>query len=110
MEAFAHEVAAYPNAARLVLVEVSGAGPAAVAHTERTRRLVERVICWSLREDSDAPALSPLTVKRVVADGTRLVRARLRDGRTAELAGELSDLCAAAATPLAMTLDGHPES
>jgi AcrR family transcriptional regulator len=93
VEAFAHEVAAYPNAARLVLVEASGAGPVALAHTERTRRLVERVICSSLRAGSDARAPSPLTVKRIVADGTRLVRARLLDGRTSELAGELPDLC-----------------
>ena len=73
-----------------------GVGPAALAHTERTRRLVERAISWSLRAGSDTPAPSPLTVKRIVADGTRLVRARLRDGRTAELTGELSDLCVAA--------------
>ena len=62
-EAFAHEVAAYPNAARLVLLEAPVAGPAALAHTERTRRLGERVICWSLRAGSDAPTPSPLTVK-----------------------------------------------
>ncbi|MFI5168317.1 MAG: TetR/AcrR family transcriptional regulator [Thermoanaerobaculales bacterium] len=93
VEAFAREVAAYPNAARLVVVEAAGAGPEVRAHTERTRRLVERVICWSLCAGHDAPALSPLTVKRFVADGTWLVRARLRDGRTSELTRELSDLC-----------------
>ena len=99
VEAFAHEVAAYPNAARLALVEASGAGPVAHAHTERTRRLVERVICWSLCAGSDVPTPSPLTVKGIVADGTRLVHARLRDGRTAELTGELSELCVAVAAP-----------
>jgi AcrR family transcriptional regulator len=93
VEAFAREVAAYPNAARLVLVEASDAGPAAHANTERTRRLVERTICWSLCAGSVAPTPSPLTIKRIVADGARLVRARLRDGRTAELTRELSDLC-----------------
>ena len=98
VEAFAREVAAYPNAARLVLVEASGAGPAALAHAERTRRLVERAICWSLRAGSGAPAPSRLAVRRIVADGARLMRARLRDGRTAELAGELSHLCIAAAS------------
>jgi AcrR family transcriptional regulator len=95
-EAFAREVAACPNAARLVLVEASDAGPAALAYTERTRRLVEGVICWSLRAGCDMPASSRLTVKRIVVLGARVVRASLRDGRTAELSGELSDLCAAA--------------
>ena len=93
VEAFAREVTAYPNAARLVLVEAPDVGPAALAHATRTRRLVERAIWWSLRAGSDAPAPSPRTVKRIVADGTQLVRARLRDGRTAELTRELSDLC-----------------
>jgi AcrR family transcriptional regulator len=99
VEAFAYEVAADPNAARLVLVEAFDAGPAALARTERTRQQVERVISWSLREDSDASAPSPLIVKRIVADGARVVRAHLLDGRAAELAllaGELSDLCRAA--------------
>jgi len=108
-EAFAQEVAAYPNAARLVLVEASDAGPAAPAYTERTRRLVERVTSWSLRAGSDAPASSPLMVKRIVLNGTRLVRARLRHGRTAEFSGELSDLCVAGATPPVTTPDGYQE-
>jgi AcrR family transcriptional regulator len=65
-EAFAHEVAAYPNAARLVLVEAPDVGPAALVHAKRTRRLVERAIWWSLRAGSDAPAPSPRTVQRIV--------------------------------------------
>ena len=93
VEAFAQEVAAYPNAARLVLVEASNAGPAAHAHSERTRRLVERVLYWSVRAGRDMPASSPLTVKRIMADGAHLVREYLRDGRTAELTRELPDLC-----------------
>jgi AcrR family transcriptional regulator len=94
---FADEVAAYPNAARLVLVEAPSVGPAALAHTERTRRIVERAISRSLRKDSEPPAPPWLTVKRIVADGGRLVCARLHDGRTAALAGDLSNLCVAAA-------------
>ncbi len=90
MEAFAHEVAAYPNAARLVLVEPSMQGRRAVARTERTRRLVERVVSLRLREDPGAlmpsPVMpSPVIVKRVVADGARAVRAGLLDGHPAEL-------------------------
>jgi AcrR family transcriptional regulator len=97
VEAFACEVAAYPNAARLVLVEAFDAGPAALARTERTTRQAERVISWSLRKDSEAPAHPSLTVKRIVADGAHLVVARLRENRIAELSGELSDLCVVAA-------------
>jgi AcrR family transcriptional regulator len=99
VEAFACEVAAYPNAARLVLVEAFDAGPAALAGTERTTRQAERVISQSLGEDPDAPAPSPLMVRRIVAGGARVVRARLLDGHAAELAGELWDLCSAAAAP-----------
>jgi AcrR family transcriptional regulator len=110
VEAFAHEVAAYPNAARLVLVEASSAGPAAQAHTECTRRLVERAISWSLREDPDAPAPSPIMVNRLVTDCARVVCARLLGGRAAELAllgGELSDLCCAAAASPSRPRNGH---
>jgi hypothetical protein len=102
VEAFACEVVTYPNAARLVLVEAFDAGPAALAGTERTTRQAERVISQSLGEDPDAPAPapSPLMVRGIVAGGAQVVRARLLDGRAAELAGELCDLCcAAAATP-----------
>jgi TetR/AcrR family transcriptional regulator len=55
VEGFAHEVAAYPDAARLVLAEARDAGPEAAARTARTRRLVERAISKSLRTDSEAP-------------------------------------------------------
>jgi AcrR family transcriptional regulator len=110
VEAFACEVVTYPNAARLVLVEAFDAGPAVHARTERTRRLAEQVISQSLREDSDAPVPSPLIVKGITADGARVVRARLLDGRAAELAllaGELSDSCCVAAASPSRPPDGH---
>jgi hypothetical protein len=99
VEAFACEVAAYPNAARLVLVEALDAGPAALAGMKRTTRQAELVISQSLGEDPDAPAPSPLMVRGIVAGGARVVRARLLDGSAAGLAGELWDLCSAAAAP-----------
>ena len=95
VEAFAREVAAHPDAARLVLV-APDVGSAALTHTARTRRLVERVICWSLRASTNTPPRSTLAVKAILSDGARLVRARLSDDRTSALKGELSDLCAAA--------------
>jgi hypothetical protein len=110
VETFAYEVAAYPNAARLVLVEAFDAGPAALARTKRTRRPVERVMSWSLREDRDALAPSPLIIKGIVADGARVARARRLDGCRTEralLAGELSDLCCFAVTSPSRSPDGH---
>ncbi len=50
----------------------------------------------SLRDAYGAPVPSRPTVKGIVADGVQLLRERLHDGRSAELTGELSDLCAAA--------------
>ena len=57
VDVFAREVAAYPNAARLVLVEAPGVGPAALAHTSRTSRLVERAISQGLSEGATRPRL-----------------------------------------------------
>ena len=67
--------------------------------TDRTTRQAERVISQSLGEDPDAPAPSPLMVRGIVADGAHVVRARLLNDHAAELAGELWDLCSAAAAP-----------
>jgi hypothetical protein len=54
-----------------------------------------------------APALSPLT-RQADRGRRRAVRsARLRDGRTSELTGELSDLCVGVAAPPSSTPDGH---
>lgn len=100
VQAFAHEVVAYPNAARLVVVEAREAGPVALARVEGTRRLAERVIASSLRESPEARSLSSLAVKGIAGEGARLTHARLLDGRVAELAGELSDLCIAVTVSL----------
>jgi AcrR family transcriptional regulator len=101
VEAFATEVATHPNAARLVLVEAFHAGPSVLARLERTRQEAERVVPWSLGEDPRAPRPRPRIVKRIVADGTRLVRARLLDARDLGLlAAELLDFCCTAAAPL----------
>jgi AcrR family transcriptional regulator len=100
VEAFAHEVATHPNAARLVLVESQHAGPAALARVARTTRDAERLLCWGICDGADALAPSPQAVRTIVADGARLVRARLRDRQEAALARlavHLSDLCALAA-------------
>jgi hypothetical protein len=75
VEAFAREVAAYPNAARACPRSAPDVGPAAHAHTERTRRLVERAIYWSLGGGSNMHAPSPVAVKSD-RDGWHAPRAR----------------------------------
>jgi AcrR family transcriptional regulator len=105
MEAFAHEVVAYPAAVRLVVVEARDAGPAAVGRAERTKRLVERLIAWGLRASRDAPAPSTRVVEWIAGEGARVTRARLLDGRVAALARQLCDLCLIGAA-LAVESDG----
>jgi AcrR family transcriptional regulator len=102
-EELGREVAAYPNAARLVLVEalLSGpAGPTLSERTERTRRLAEQVIAHSLRTGPSAPAPPPSVLKAIVQEGTRLVRKRLGEGRIEELGQELAEVCVAAVPPI----------
>ena len=110
LEAFAHEVVAYPKAARLVVVGAREAGPAAQARIEGTRRLGERVIASSLRESPEARSLSSHVAKGIAGEAARLTHARLLDGRVAQLAGELSELCVAVTAPSAGLLGGDRRS
>jgi AcrR family transcriptional regulator len=97
--AFAQEVATYPNAARLVLVEAPRTGPLARERVQRTKRLAERSVYQSLREDSLGTVPSGLVVGRVVESGARVVRARLCERRTGKLTDDLVEACLAAAAP-----------
>lgn len=99
-EAFGHEVAAYPDAARLVLVEAPRAGsqgPGLSERMERTRELAEQALAQSLRAGPDGPAPARRVLEAIVAKGTRLVGRRLREGRVERLAEELAAVCLAAA-------------
>jgi AcrR family transcriptional regulator len=99
---FARSVMGDPNAAWLVLVESLGAGPAGPAlseRVERTRALVERVLFHNLRAGPAEPPPEQPVVHRVMRDGTRLVRKRLRERRLAGLEAELVDVCLAAIGP-----------
>jgi AcrR family transcriptional regulator len=106
-QAFAHEVAAHPNAARLVLVEPLDAGPVALVRAQRTRQLIERVVSRSLRERPEGPAPSQALVSSIVERGGRVVRARLREGRTAELLAELPEACLAALAAPSQSAEGR---
>lgn len=97
VEAFAAEVAVYPKAARLALLEAPEVGGAALERTEATKRLLERVVCWCLREDRNASS-ARARVRAVVDEGGLLLRARLGDGRLGDgclegLAQELVHVC-----------------
>lgn len=108
LEAFACEVCDEPQAARLVLVEVLAAGPAALERMERAQRLFEGMVDLSFRQTAGGVATPPLLVKGVVAGGARAARARLLAGRERELpalTGELLEWALSYRSPAAATLE-----
>jgi AcrR family transcriptional regulator len=84
LDAFACEVRDQPAAARLVLVEVFAVGPGALERMERAHRLFEGMVNLSFSQTAGGTP-PPLVVKGVVAGVARVARARLLDGRAAEL-------------------------
>ena len=95
--AYAAEVVEEPKAARLVLVEVLAAGPAALARMGRTRLIFEEMLGASFREAPDGVTLPPLIAKGIVCGVERITRQRL-------LAGDVADLPALADELLAWAL------
>jgi AcrR family transcriptional regulator len=90
--AFAGQIAASPDAARLALVEIVAAGPIAVEPMLRTSRLFEALVAKSLAFADGPPGLPRLVVKGIVAGCGRMARARLLSGHVWEPAldgGEL---------------------
>ena len=83
--AYAAEVGDEPKAARLVLVEVLGAGPAALARMRRTRLIFEQVVSASFGEAPDGMTLPPLIAKAIVCGVERITRQRLLAGDVEEL-------------------------
>lgn len=107
-QAFADEVANEPKAARLVLVEVLGAGPDAVARMRRTRLIFERMISASFNDAPDG-APPPLIVKGIVCGVERVTCQRLLAGSVAELpalAGELAAWAVSCGSPVGVGLRG----
>jgi AcrR family transcriptional regulator len=83
-------LAAERGGARIALVESLGAGPAALARLERSRRIFETMTASGLPHGH---ALPPLVVKGIVGGIERVLRARLLDGDVYELpraAGEIA--------------------
>ncbi|HEV3318535.1 MAG TPA: TetR/AcrR family transcriptional regulator [Solirubrobacteraceae bacterium] len=93
-EAFVRAAAEQPKAARLVLVDALGAGPAALARTERARRRFERMVLTGFRQTPDAVVL-PLAVVRGIVHGIEhVIRQDLLGGGAREpsaLAGGLAE-------------------
>jgi AcrR family transcriptional regulator len=92
--AYAAEIVDEPKAARLVLVEVLGAGPAALARMRRTRLIFEQVVSASFSEAPDGITLPPLIAKGIVCGVERITRQRLLAGDVAELPALADELLA----------------
>ncbi len=107
LEEFARVVCDEPQAARLVLVEVFAAGPAALERVEHTHKLFEGMVDLNFRQTAgEAPP--SLVVKGVVAGVARVARVRLLDGATAELpalTGELLEWVLSYRSPAAGMLE-----
>ncbi|MGH2903809.1 MAG: TetR/AcrR family transcriptional regulator [Solirubrobacteraceae bacterium] len=95
--AYAAEVVEEPKAARLVLVDALGAGPAAVARMRNSRRIFERIVEASFDEAPDGVALGPQIAMGIVCGIERITRRGL-------LAGDVSELPALADQLLAWAL------
>lgn len=92
--AFADQVAASPETARLALVEVFTAGAVAVERIQHTNGLFEALVTKNLALADELPQLPPLVVKGVVAGVSRVARARLLSGQPRRLVldgGELME-------------------
>jgi AcrR family transcriptional regulator len=92
--AYAAEVVEEPKAARLVLVEVLGAGPAALARMRRTRLIFEEMVSTSFREAPDGATLPPLIAKGIVCGVERITRQQLLAGDVEELPALTDELLA----------------
>jgi AcrR family transcriptional regulator len=93
-EQFAAEAVSEPRAARLVLVEVLGAGRAAFDRMERGRSLFERLVAASVGDPGSEETLSPAVAKGIVGGVERISRVRLLDGRIDELSATAEELSA----------------
>ncbi len=92
--AYTAEVVEEPKAARLVLVEVLGAGPAALARMRRTRLIFEEMVSASFSEAPDGVMLPPLIAKAIVCGVERITRQQLLAGDVEELPALTDELLA----------------
>jgi AcrR family transcriptional regulator len=93
-DAYATVVVSDPKAARLVLVEAFGAGPAALARMRDTRLIFERILSASFSEAPDGVMLPALIAKAIVCGVERITRQRLLAGGVQELPALAEELLA----------------
>jgi AcrR family transcriptional regulator len=93
VELFAVQIIPHAKAARLVVLEAPELGAVTTRRVEKTTQLVERVVCWSLREGPDTPGPPGALVRRVVEEGSLVLRVCLCDGRLRGLTHELVAVC-----------------
>ena len=79
-EAYASEVLCEPKAARLALVEVLGAGPAALEERNRGKQVFERMLAVSFRECPGEIEIPPVIAQAIVGGVERITRRRLLYG------------------------------
>jgi AcrR family transcriptional regulator len=106
------EVAAEPNAARLALVEALGAGPPAVARTERLARTLEQMLRASFAQAPGAIVPDELVIKGIVGGIAAVLRLRLLDGSVVEPSGlshELLDWTLTYRSSTVLALPTSPE-
>jgi AcrR family transcriptional regulator len=105
-EQFARVLADEPSTARVALVEVLGAGPAALARMQRMRAVFERMIGASLAAGPGGAALAPPLLKGIVCGIEHLTRRRLLagGGKPAALSDELLEWVLSYRAPAAATL------
>lgn len=84
-QAFADQIVDSPEAARLALVEVFTAGPAAVERMLHTNQLFEALVAKNFALADGGAQLPPLVVKGIVAGGARAARVRLLSGKPRQL-------------------------
>ena len=85
LESLAAMVVAQPAAARVAWVELYAAGPEAVERVERLDARVEAIVRTALRESPEHADAPPEIVHAIIGGLRKIVHARLRENREAQL-------------------------
>lgn len=107
-DAFVEEIVARPKEARLALVEVLAAGPAALDRVERNQLLFEQMIVQSLQRAPSGVELAPALIEGIVHGVWHVARVQLMQGRPESMRGlgaELLDWLLCYVSPAVEALD-----
>jgi AcrR family transcriptional regulator len=92
LRALARDLAADPEAARLLLVEVFAVGPSAQERMSRAEAIFEAVVKTSLAEAPEEAMPPPFASRAIIAGVTTVARGRLLAGQVEELPGIVDEL------------------